>query len=232
MKLKKILSLLLVIAMLLGVAITAVSCGPDDPEEPEDNPGDNPGGNPGGNPPAETGEDYTVTLVDIFGAPVANIQLKFTYGSNESATLTTGADGKATAKIDTTETVYVEFVTLGEYGDLHKNSRKFASNSNELTITMLQGITVKILDENGNGVAGVRVVVCHDGGCVPFREATNENGETNQGLDANGTLKASVSSVPAGYAIPEAIGESEGVAIHAYFDTGSYTVTIVIPFAN
>ena len=227
---KRIISLLLAIAMLVCVLSLTVSCGGDDTPSREQQGGENNNNqsNNNNNNSDNKGIDYTVTLVDVKGNPIAGIQLKFTYDGKETEVLTSGADGKATKKIDTYEDVIVEFVELGNYGNLALNQRNL-NGETEKTLTLPTKVTINVVDEAGNPIAGVKLQVCHNVCISPMD--TNAEGKLVVGISSDSQIKVSVVSVPEGYAVPETIGEYQGVPIHAYFEDGAFEVTITIPNA-
>ena len=220
----KIISLLLALVMLTGVLTMAISCGDETPDPTPD--GDQTPGD-GSNGDEEKGEEYILTIHDINGNPLANITVQFKYGDEETIAMTSGEDGKVSARIDTTEDVTVNVVNPGEYGIPEARDRKFKSN--ELTIVMPQMVTVKTVDEDGNPVADVAVQICHSVCLSPI--ATDGSGEINKGIIPKAPLKVSIISGPEGYVIPDEIDVSMDLPIHAYFAEGEYTVVIVIPRA-
>lgn len=234
---KRILSLLLLTTLLFSACLLTVSCGGGDDtgngctshtDSDGDGYCDNDGCDEkveGENPPPQVGEDYTVTVVDINGAPVANVSLKFTYGKQETAVCTTDTNGKATAKIDTLSDVIVEFVNLEGYGAPRKADRNFDGET-EKTVELLPLISVRAVDENGNALAGVKIVLCHTS-CLA-EKTTDENGEITVAFKPESTIKIAIKGVPDGYAVPEVLGEVMGVAYHQLFEDGSFSATVVI----
>lgn len=219
--------------MLVSVLGLAVSCAPDD--QPSDTPGTGNGdgtgngeGEGGNDDKPEKGLDYTVTLLDIFGQPIEGITLKLTYGDEATEVLTSGADGKVTKKIDTYEDVIVEFVDLGNYGNLAKNQRNLNGDT-EKTLTLPTKATVTVVDEDGNPVEGVTVQICHNVCLTPNK--TNAEGKLTVGISSTEKVKVAILAVPEGYAIPEKVGEYQGVEIHAYFTEGVYELTVTLPNA-
>lgn len=221
---KKILAIILTLAVFLSFAALAISCGEDTPEVPDAGNNNDNGNNNNGE---QNGEDYTLTIRDINGAPIENITVKFKYGDESTVAMTSGADGKITANIDTREDVVVVFENTGSYGTPEARDSKFKTN--ELTIVMPQMVTVKVVDSEGNAVEGVVIQICHSVCLLPI--ATDANGEVNKGIIPKDRLKVSINEVPDGYAIPEAIDTAMDLPIHAYFEEGVYTVTITIPNA-
>lgn len=234
---KKIISLLLTLVMLIGVAVSVASCGGDSGNGGENGgqtggsggEGDQTGGNGG---VTETGVDYTVTVTDTDGNALSGISLKFTYGKNETEVKTTDANGKVTAKIDTLSDVVVEFVDLVGFDKPKKSARTFDDDVTELTValTRLQSYTVKVVDENGAAVSGVSVQICHSVCLLPMD--TDENGTVVRYFNTETKVKVSIASVPDGYAIPDSIEEFDGLPVHAYFTDGETEVTVVIPTAK
>lgn len=229
---KRIISLLLALLMLVSVIGLAVSCAPDDqPDVPSTGNGGGDGegnGEGGNNNQPEKGLDYTVTLLDIFGQPIEGITLKLTYDGESTEVLTSGADGKVTKKIDTYEDVIVEFVDLGNYGNLTKNQRNLNGDT-EKTLTLPTKATVTVVDESGNPVEGVTVQVCHNVCLTPGK--TNEEGVLAVNISSTEKVKVAILAVPEGYAIPEVVGEYQGVEIHAFFTEGVYELTVTLPNA-
>lgn len=229
---KKLIAILLTLSLIFACAAVLTACGnkTDNPADNNqqggnENGGNEGGGNEGGGDNTEVGVDYTVTILDIFGNPIEGIKLKFTYGESETEVLTTGADGKATKKIDTYDDVIVEFVELGNYGNLTKTQRNLNGDT-EKTLTLPTKATVTVVDEEGNPVEGVMVQICHSVCLTP--SYTNAEGKVVAGISSTEQIKAAILTVPVGYGIPEAIGEYQGLDIHAYFEEGTYEVTITV----
>lgn len=221
---KRILSILLAFALLVGGAFSLTACNdePDSTPSPDQTPTDK---------PTETeGTDYTVTVLDHEGNPIEGLTLKFAYEGKTSETLTTGADGKATAKLATEREVKVEFVDLKGYGAPSSKKATFETMETELTITLNPNITVIVVNEDGAPVAGVSVQICHNVCLMP--EDTNAEGKIVKAFAPKDKLKVSIAAVPDGYAKPEIWQTIAGIDYHAYFEDGSFTLTVVIPYAE
>ena len=189
------------------------------------------GGGNGGGGTTPTGTDYTVTVLDPDGNALAGVTLKFTYGKNETDVLTTGADGKATANIDTLSDVYVELVSHDGYGSpfSKKADRRF-DGVTEKTVKLTRLATVIAVDESGNALAGVSIQICHSQCLLP--KTSGEDGKVSASLPADyeGDIKFTVTAVPEGYDVPEAADGTNGEnQVYTYFESGSYVATIVIP---
>ena len=221
---KKIISLLLVVSVLMLTLLCTVSCnntqGDNGGNTPVDPNGNN--NNNNNNNQTEKGIDYSVTLKDIFGNPVEGVSLKFTYGSNETDVVVSDANGVATKKIDTYDDVIVEFVDLKGYGNLAKSKRNL-NGETEKTLVLPTVATLTVVDPDGNPVEGVSVQICHSV-CIP-PQPTDENGVVKASIDSTEKVKVCIVSVPEGFVIPETIGEYSGTPIHAYFADGEYTLT-------
>ena len=222
---KKIISLLLVVSVLMLTLLCTVSCnntqGDNGGNTPVDPNGNN-NNNNNNNNQTEKGIDYSVTLKDIFGNPVEGVSLKFTYGSNETDVVVSDANGVATKKIDTYDDVIVEFVDLKGYGNLAKSKRNL-NGETEKTLVLPTVATLTVVDPDGNPVEGVSVQICHSV-CIP-PQPTDENGVVKASIDSTEKVKVCIVSVPEGFVIPETIGEYSGTPIHAYFADGEYTLT-------
>lgn len=220
---KRFLSILLAFALLVGCAFVLTAC--DDEPDPTPTPDEKPDEKPS----TVEGADYTVTVLDHQNRPIEGLTLKFVYEDKMTGVLATGADGKATAKLTTERDVKVEFVDLKGFGAPSAKKATFESMETELTITLNPNITVIVVDENGVPIPGVSVQICHDNGCM-LPIDTNTEGKAVMAFAPKGKLKVGIASVPNGYAKPEPLPEPDD-AYHKYFEDGSYTVTVVIPFA-
>ena len=226
---KKIVSLLLVVSVLLLTVLGTVSCKPNTPNDnggntPVDPNGDN-NNNNNNNNQNEKGIDYSVTLKDIFGNPIEGISLKFTYGSNETEAVVSDANGVATKKIDTYDDVIVEFIDLKGYGNLAKSKRNL-NGETEMTLVLPTVATLTVVDPDGNPIEGVSVQICHNV-CIP-PQPTDENGVVKASITSTEKVKVYIVSAPDGFVIPEVIGEYANTPIHAYFADGEYTLTLTL----
>lgn len=230
---KRIIALLLAVTVLVLTLGMTVSCkrrdtnevnGGNTPVTP-DNGGNN---NNGDNTEDEKGIDYSVTLKDIFGNPIEGISLKFTYDGKETAAVVTDANGVATKKIDTYSKVSVEFVDdirSKGYGDLTKNQKNLNGDT-EKTLVLPTLAVLTVVDTEGNPIEGVTVQICHNVCLNP--QATNAEGKVTVAISSTEKVKVCIVSAPAGYAIPEQIGDYAGTPIHAYFEDGVYTLTLTL----
>lgn len=81
--------------------------------------------------------------------------------------------------------------------------------------------TIKVVDEGGNPVAGVKVQICDAANLCKAPKTTDENGVAVYEDQADGEYKAQLTKLPEGY---EAVGEAD-----AYYPFGESTeVTITI----
>lgn len=221
---KRFLSILLTFALLVSGAFALTACNdePDPTPAPDEKPDDKPS--------TAEGVDYTVTVLDHEGNPIEGLTLKFAYEGKTSETLTTGADGKATAKLATEREVKVEFTDLKGWGAPSSKKATFETMETELTITLNPNVTVIVVNEDGAPVAGVSVQICHDVCLLP--SDTDAEGKVVKAFAPKDTIKVSIAAVPDGYAKPEVIKTIAGVDYHAQFEEGSYTLTVVIPYAE
>ncbi len=225
---KRIIALLLAVSVLLLTLGCTVSCKDN---TTDDNGGTTPvdpdNGNNNNNQ-TEKGIDYSVTLKDIFGNPIAGVSLKFTYGNESTEVVVSGADGKATKKIDTYDDVIVEFVDLLGYGNLSKAKRNL-NGETEKTLVLPTVATLTVVDADGNPIEGVEVQICHNV-CIP-PQPTNAEGVVKGSIDSTERVKVNIVSVPEGFVVPEVIDTYANTPIHAYFAEGEYTLTLVLESA-
>ena len=217
---KRFLSILLTFALLVGGAFSLTACS----DEPDPTPTPDP--KPEDKPSTAEGTDYTVTVLDHTNKPIPDLLLKFVYEDKTTDIMPTNANGKATAKLATEREVKVEFVDLKGFGAPSAKKATFESMETELTITLNPNITVIVVDENGVPVPGVSVVICHNVCLQPAD--TDAQGKVVKAFAPKGKMKVTIEAVPDGFSKPATIEDS---TYHAYFEDGSYTVTVVIPFA-
>lgn len=163
---KRILSLILALSLLLTGMIALVACGDG---EGGDNNGENAGGdNNGGDDAVKV--DYSLTVVDQNDDGVAGIEVTFKVGPKTSYNATTDDNGKATISIEETTLPIRASIPAqlpGGYATSEASYVDFASGSKSATIEVIKNIahTVYVKDANGNAVSGANVQVCVDGVC-------------------------------------------------------------------
>ena len=229
---KRIIALLLAVTVLVLTLGMTVSCQRRDTNEGNGgntpvNP-DNGGENNNNNTEEEKGIDYSVTLKDIFGNPIEGISLKFTYDGKETGVVVTDENGVATKKIDTYSKVSVDFVDdlkSKGYGDLTKNQKNL-NGETEKTLVLPTIAVLTVVDTDGNPIEGVTVQICHNVCLNP--QNTDAEGKVYAAISSTEKVKVCIVSAPAGYAIPEEIGNYAGTPIHAYFEDGVYTLTLTL----
>lgn len=222
MRLRKILSLILVICM-LGAMLTLTACKKDDDDTPSTN--------GGGDNNQTTDKTYTVTIVDGDNNPVEGVKLVMT-NENSYPTATTGADGKASALFsEGTVSVMITTVPSGFVkpekvsGIYHA---VFPEGTTELTITLGKEVsnkvtyTVKVVDQNGDVVEGIDVQICYDGICAAA-VPTDENGEITAELAPNTVVDVKLYEL-SGYTLPAANDHG----YHAVISSDATEITVTI----
>lgn len=219
--LKKIISMLLALTLVLTLGVALVSCTDDSGNN------DNAGNNNGGDN-TDVKETYVVTVKDAAGNAVAGVEIAMikvtaTGDMPYPGAKETDADGKASFEMKQgTWKASVEDVPAGYV--LPEGSFTFTDKAVTITLESLPTYTIKVVDQYGNAVAGAGVQMCkkgESGVCVAYRNPTNENGESSMQI-ADGSFEAQVTRVPDGYTKPEGYFDFEGSAV-----TG-YTVTIQV----
>ena len=219
--LKKIISMLLALTLVLTLGVALVSCSDDSGNN------DNTDNNNGGDN-TDVKETYVVTVKDadgnaVAGVEVAMIKVTATSEMPYPGAKKTAADGKASFEVKQgTWKVSVEDVPAGYV--LPENSFKFTDKAVTITLESLPTYTIKVVDQNGDAVVGARVQMCkkgESGVCVSYKNPTNENGETSMKI-SEAAYEAQVTAVPEGYTKPDGYFDFEGSAV-----TG-YTVTIKV----
>ncbi len=220
---RKLISAILAAVLCLSLAFTLISCG----ETPDNGGGTNDDGKP----------TYTVTVTDTSGAPIEGVKLMISDGASIFENKTTDKDGKASLALDAENTALgVMITTCDGYEKPTPSSGVFHAvfgNSKEITVKLSEKVTemieytVKVVDQNGDAVEGVKLQICHSA-CVTCEELTGTDGITKQKLEAakcNVTLKVGVLSVPEGYSIPDATIDGQ---YHAKIEVGETEVTVTV----
>ena len=199
---KKILSLILVFAMMLCL----VACKDKDNTDK------------GNNPPADEKTTYVVTVVDSEGNPIPGVSVTFCPKGGTEFPWNTDADGKATQKSSKEMTARIDKVPTGYEFDKLGQTLEFDSEGKlTVTLTARAPFVVKVVDQDGNPVAGVVVQVCNDSTCVPMG-STDANGEAKR-PSMNGSYAAKITELPDGYSVED---------IDAYYDLVDGKVTITV----
>lgn len=163
-------------------------------------------------PQTPTTTTYTVTVVDTDGNAIPMVALKI--GTKSAVT---NAQGQASATLDTG--VYTVTIVMASGYKLDTKTFTFVEGEDALTIVLereggneeLVTYTVKVVDENGNGISGVALQLCQ-GACNRLPN-TDENGVSTIKLAAKEynlqILTAEGYIVPEGYIATLPLGQTE-----------------------
>lgn len=195
--LKKILSTILVLSLIMTLSVSLFSCKDDEKEE---NNQQNDQGN------AETDNTpekvlYTIIVVDDEGNPVKGVEIEFSPKGGMSIPFPTDAEGKAAYKTDKELSVAVKEIPGGYSYDKMNVAQKFGSdNTLTITLTTLAPFIIRVVDQDGNPVAGVKVQMCDEAGSCRMPVSTEENGEASYAYE-EGNFHAQLTVVPDGYSV-------------------------------
>lgn len=224
--LKKLLSLILVLSMLMTLSLSLVSCGGDDENDGGSNNDEGTNDeNKDDNKEDETPKKvtYKVTVVDEDGNPVKGVSIIFSPKGGIPTPFKTDENGLAPFVTDKELTVSVGSVPAGYEYDTAKTHTFDAEGKLNIVLTKKvetgTKYTIIVVDQNGAPVVGAKVQMCeseNEGICrVPVD--TNENGEGIYTVEEKG-YKAAVTFLPEGY---EKISDG-----YTYFD--NYVAKIVV----
>ena len=157
-------------------------------------------------PPTDGKVTYVVTVVDNEGNPVKDAMVFFSPKGGTAFPLPTEADGTVSYKTDKELTVSILSVPTGYEYDKLTQTQSFDKDG-KLTVTVNKvtkeegtKYLIRVVDQNGNAVAGAKVQMCeseNEGVClVPI--TTDENGEATYTVEEKG-YKAAITSLPEGY---------------------------------
>lgn len=205
---KRIICLILALAMMMSMSLCLISCG-DDTDG-----GDETGGT---QTPEKT--TYTVTVTDDSGNPVKDA-IVFINGmpfpSDNEGKITYTTAKQITATVNNAPTGY-EYDKLGV-------EQSFDANGN-LSIVLTKKAqagtkyTIRVVDQNGDAVVGAKVQMCeseNEGICL-IPVTTDESGEAFYTAEEKG-YKAALTSLPEGY---EQISEG-----YVYFEDGVAVIVV------
>ncbi len=171
---------------------------------------------------APTEIEYTVTVVDQDGNPVKGALVYFYPKNGASFPLPTEADGKAVCASEEEMSVAIFTLPAGyEYSKL--NQKQSLDGEGKLTVTVTkkakEGTTylIRVIDQDGNPVAGARVQMCESEDQCLTPVTTNENGEATY-IEEVREYKAAITNLPAGY---EKINSD-----YVYFENGVATIVV------
>ena len=200
---KKILALILTLVMMLSI----VACNDD---KNQDDP-----------PKKDEKTTYTVTVLDDEGNPVAGVNVTFCPKGGTEMPWPTDAEGKASQKTtkEMTAKLLSDNVPTGYEFDKAGQSLSFDKDGNlTITLTALAPYVIKVVDQEGNAIAGVQVQMCDEAGSCRLPRTTGADGTVSYPFE-NGTFKAQLTTLPDGYTVDDA-------SAYYYFVEGVATITL------
>lgn len=191
---KKILSSILILAMLLTASVCLFACNGDDEG--------NEGGGEGNGEPVKI--NYTVTVVDNEGNPVRGAKLTFSPKGAAAIPFPTDVEGKASYKTDKELTVKVtEIPEAYEYDKLNVEQSFDSEGKLTITLTKRAPFVIKVVDQDGNPVAGVKVQMCDSAGLCKIPVTTDENGEGFYDFQEGDFHAQLTNGAPNGYSVED-----------------------------
>ena len=214
--LKKILSTILVLSMILTLSVTLFSC----KDKGNDNTGEQ-GNNDNTTPEKVT---YTVTVVDQDGNPVKGAIVYFYPKGGVEMFYPTNENGATEGyRTDKEMSISVMTVPAGYEYDKLNEKQKVDAKDGKVTITVTKkaaegtNYTIRVVDQNGNPVKGAMVQMCESAEVCLTPILTDANGEAVY-TQPEKEYKAAITNLPEGY-------ESTTTG-YTYFE--DYVATIVV----
>lgn len=163
--------------------------------------GDNGGNGDGGNG-GDSKVNYTVTVVDSDGAAVKGAKVTF-ITSKMDMPWTTDADGKASYKSADTVKVKVTSVPAGyTYAKLNQEQSFGSDGTLTVTLEKLEPYVIRVVDRDGNAIAGVKVQMCDEAGSCRIPRTTDADGYASYPYE-EGTFHAQLTELPDGYTVDD-----------------------------
>lgn len=180
---------------------------------------------PGGDGPTggapEVKGDYTVTVVDGNGNPIQGVKLSFITPKGIPFPGETDAQGKATYKSDEDGvTVKITSVPKGyEYDGLDTVQSFDSGRALKVTVTAPDPFVITVVDDQGNPIAGVSVMMCDVDDSCRMPTETDSEGKAYYPYEEGQFRVKLTNGAPDGYTI----GDPD-----AYHDivNGSVTITL------
>ncbi len=193
---KKIICLVLTLAMLASLSVGLFSCTPDD------------GGNEGGNNDNNTDSkiNYTVTVTNTDGTPIKGAVVTFSPKGAMAVPFPTDAEGKASFKTDKELTVAVTSVPAGYEYDKLGQAQSFDKNGKlSVVISKIQVdsyLVIKVVDTEGNPLSDVKVQMCDEAGSCRRPIFTGSDGTASYAFE-EGSFHAQLTELPEGYTVDD-----------------------------
>lgn len=188
---KKIICLILAVTMLMSMSLFLFSC--DDGEDNNDDTN------------KETKVTYTVTVKDADGKAIKGAFVTFSPKGSNPVPYLTDKEGKATFTTDKELTATVTTVPKGyEYDKLGVAQSFGADGTLSVVLTKAAAagdpFVIKVVDEQGNPIANVRVQMCDTTGTCRKSITTNAKGEAEYAYE-EGDFHAQLTELPDGYTV-------------------------------
>jgi hypothetical protein len=185
---KKILSLILVFAMMLCL----VACkGNDNPPEG------------GGDQNKDEKTTYVVTVVDNEGNPIPGVSVIFCPKGGVEMPWPTDAEGKASQKTSKEMTAKLTELPVGyEFDKLGQTLQFDTEGKLTITLTALAPFIIKVVDQDGNAISGVKVQMCDAGGSCRMPTTTGADGTASYPFE-KGDFHAQLTTLPEGYSVED-----------------------------
>ena len=170
----------------------------------------------------DTKVSYVVTVVDTDGNAVEGAVVSFTTKGGSPIPFPTDSEGKASYKTAKEVTAVVTAVPSGyEYAKL--NQKIDFDKEGKATITLTKKAeeapyVIKVVDQNGNAVEGVKVQMCDDAGLCLIPTATNEEGIATYKYQ-EGNFHVLINTLVDGYTVDD-------MSVYYYFTDREVTITI------
>ena len=186
---KKILALILAFAMMLCLVACKGNDNPPDNGEGEQN--------------KDEKTTYVVTVVDNEGNPIPGVSVTFCPKGGVEMPWPTDAVGQASQKTSKEMTVKLTEVPVGyEFDKLGQTLEFDAEGKLTITLTVLAPYVIKVVDQDGNAIAGVRVQMCDAGGSCRMPTTTGADGTASYPFE-NGDFHAQLTTLPEGYSVED-----------------------------
>ena len=229
--LKKIISVILLLSVLLTLSMGLISCG-----------GDEGGDNGGQNTPAPTPDTdekdektlYTVIVMDEMGNPVSGVEIKLHFDNGNAMPFKTDANGKVAQALTSKIEASVSKIPAG-YVYSKMNVKQSFSAEGILQIILekeeeAEPLVVMVVDEDGNAIAGVTVQVCDENNSCRLPSTTDEDGKAYFAAEEV-TLRAQLTIAEEGDNIDLSKYLPEGYTVEnpkQYYDFVDGVATIVL----